>query len=40
MDDEAHRLHKIRPSLDNLVEKFRRHCKPPQELSLDKAMIP
>jgi hypothetical protein len=40
LDNEANRLYKIRPILDNLVDKFRKHYKPPQELSLDKAMIP
>jgi hypothetical protein len=38
LDDEADRLYKIRPILDNLVENFRKHCKPSQELSLDEAM--
>jgi hypothetical protein len=40
LDDEADRLYKIRPILYNLVEKFRKHYKPPQELSLDETMIP
>jgi hypothetical protein len=35
MDDEADRLYKIRPILDNLVENFRKHYKPPQESSFD-----
>jgi hypothetical protein len=37
LDDEADRLCKITTILGNLVEKFRKHCKPPQEL--DEAMI-
>jgi hypothetical protein len=40
LDDEADRLYKIRASLDNLGEKFRRSYKPPQELSFDEAVIP
>jgi hypothetical protein len=40
LNDEADRLYKVRPILDNLVEKFREHYKPPQELSLDEAVIP
>jgi hypothetical protein len=40
LDDEADRLQKIRSILDNLVEKFSKHYKPPQELSFDEAMIP
>jgi hypothetical protein len=39
VDDEADRLYKIRPILDNLVENFRKRYKPPQKLSLDEAMI-
>jgi hypothetical protein len=39
LDDEADRQYKVRPILNNLVEKFRKHYKPPQELSLDEAMI-
>jgi hypothetical protein len=30
---------RIRTILDNLFEKFRKHCKPTRELSLDEAMI-
>jgi hypothetical protein len=38
IDDEADKLYKIRPILDNLMQKFRKHYKPLQELSLNKAM--
>jgi hypothetical protein len=40
LDDEADRLYKIEPILYNLVHEFRKHYRPPQELSLDEAMIP
>jgi hypothetical protein len=40
LDDEAGRLHKSWSVFDNLVEKFRKHYKPPQELYLDEEMIP
>jgi hypothetical protein len=40
LDDESDGLYKIRPILDNLADKFRKHYKPSQELSLDEAMIP
>jgi hypothetical protein len=40
LDDDADRLYKIRPILDNCVEKFRKYYKPPQELSLDEAKTP
>jgi hypothetical protein len=36
LNDEAERLYKIRPILDNLVENFREHYKPPQELHLTR----
>jgi hypothetical protein len=35
MDDKANRLYTIRPNLDNLIGKFRKHYKPSQELSFD-----
>jgi hypothetical protein len=40
MVDEADRLYKIRLILNNLADKFRKHYKPPQELSFDEVMIP
>jgi hypothetical protein len=40
LDDEEDRIYIIRSVLDNLVEYFRKHYKPPQELSLDEKMIP
>jgi hypothetical protein len=35
LDDEADRLYKIRPILDNQFEKSKKYYKPPQELLLD-----
>jgi hypothetical protein len=40
LGDEADRLYKIRPVLDNLLEKFRKRSQPPQELLPDRPMIP
>jgi hypothetical protein len=40
LDNEADRLYKNRPILDNLVQQFRKHYQPPQELSLDEVMTP
>jgi hypothetical protein len=39
LDDVADRLYKIGLILDNVVVKFRKHYKPPPELSLEEVMV-